>query len=321
MIPLNPSPESLWHPDEAQAVVLPLFFMGEVSLSRHVPFLALVTAVFGPWAAQWSTWRQRGCFWRRKHDSPLFSAEIFPAGVKSPADLKPNFPTFWLLGPVGSSLYSSKMSSACCKVWANGGKCGIGSPNSTLAFYSAQSKLSNHCLYSIITQAPFQKLHSSSRTTESRHQTVSWCHMFHHTILSFMRTKHEMPDNLINMCCISVSAPALAGRERQAFVRGFLAHRKWLRRDSEGHSSFGKGEWLKTYPFLITACWRIARRKANGDHTRARWQEANFDVPFLSLRCFSFKAESGWASWENSLLPTFPVPELTGGLKAKWNLD
>lgn len=128
------------------------------------------------------------------------------------------------------------------------------------------------------------------------------------TILSFILEKHEMPDNLINMCCISFSALALLWRKRQAFVWGFLAHRKWLQWDSEGHSSpWKRGECLKTYPFLITACWRIARRKANGDHTGAWWQEANFDVPFLSLRCFSFKPKSGWAPWENSLLPTFPL--------------
>lgn len=128
--------------------------------------------------------------------------------------------------------------------------------------------------------------------------------MFHlceaETILSFMLMKHEMPDNLINMCCIPVSALAPVARKRQAFVWGFLAHRKWFQRDSEGHSSLGKrAECSKTYPFLITACWRISRRKANGDHAEAWWQEANFDVPFLSLHCFSFKPKPDWAAWEN----------------------
>lgn len=141
------------------------------------------------------------------------------------------------------------------------------------------------------------------------------------TILSFIIMKHEMPDNLINMCCISSSALMLVGRKRQAFVWSFLAHRKWLQWDSEGHSSLGKGECSKTYPFLIKACWWIARRKANGDHTGAWWQEANFDVSFLSLRCFSFKPKSVWAAWENGLLPTFLDTGLTEQLRAKWRWD
>lgn len=137
------------------------------------------------------------------------------------------------------------------------------------------------------------------------------------TLLSFIKMKRELPDNLVNMSCISFSALMPVVRKRQAFVWGFLAHRKWLQWDSEGHSSLGRGECRKTYPFLIKACWRIARRKANGDHARAWWQEANFDVPFLSLRCFPFKPKSGWAAWENGFLLTFPVSELRGQVRAK----
>lgn len=60
------------------------------------------------------------------------------------------------------------------------------------------------------------------------------------TVLSFTIMKREMPDNLINMCCIPFSALTLFGRKRQAFVWGFLAHRKWLQCDSEEHSSLGR---------------------------------------------------------------------------------
>lgn len=66
-----------------------------------------------------------------------------------------------------------------------------------------------------------QKIHPLLRP-ESQHQTVSGCHMFHlceaDTILSFM--KHEIPDNLVNMCCISLSVAALVSGKSQAFVWG-----------------------------------------------------------------------------------------------------
>lgn len=126
--------------------------------------------------------------------------------------------------------------------------------------------------------------------------------------------KHEMSDNHINMCFISLPALVLRWRKRHVFVWGFLVYRKWLQQDSEGHSSAGKGESWGMYPFLIKACWWITWRKVNGDHTNSCWQEANFDVPFLSLRCFSFKPKSAWTAWENVLLPTFMLSQLTTNL-------
>lgn len=39
------------------------------------------------------------------------------------------------------------------------------------------------------------------------------------TSLSFIM-KHEMPDNLINMCCISLSVAVLVSRKSRAFVWG-----------------------------------------------------------------------------------------------------
>lgn len=129
-----------------------------------------------------------------------------------------------------------------------------------------------------------------------------------------------MSDNLINMCCISFFCTHAGwGKRLPLFClpgsQEVIAVGQW------GTLISWKGERSKTYPFLIKACWRIARRKANGDQTGAWWQEANFDVPFLSLRCFSFKPKSGWAAWENGLLPTFLVRELTGHLRSSWNLD
>lgn len=121
--------------------------------------------------------------------------------------------------------------------------------------------------------------------------------------------KDKMPDNFINMCCILFSALALLDWKRQAFVREL----------PDPQEVIAEWQWgtlisWKTYPFLIKACWLITQRKANGDHTTAWWQRVNFDLPFLSLRRFSFKPKSAGTAWENGLLPTFIATQLTGQL-------
>lgn len=115
------------------------------------------------------------------------------------------------------------------------------------------------------------------------------------TIPPFIKTKDEKADNLINMCCISVW-PSLSGLPLSQEV---LAAGQW------GTLISGKGECSKTYPFLITACWWIGWRKANGII-----RQPDDNRPIL-MSHFSHCAASlsspnlpdAWAAWENAPLP------------------
>lgn len=142
--------------------------------------------------------------------------------------------------------------------------------------------------------------------------------MFHlweaDTILSFIM-KPEMPDNLINMCCISLSVAVSQQKES-----GLCLGASWLT------GSDCSGTVGNTHPLERGIAWRhilFWSRLADGSPGERQMgiiPEPDDKRPILMSffpHCGASlsRPESCWAAWENSSLPTFWIDSTTKG----WN--
>lgn len=177
----------------------------------------------------------------------------------------------------------------------------------------------------------------ASQTRQRQPPTISWCRVFHlqdwrwdNSSFHKGKTKPEKEANLLNMCRVADTAPT----ETRTFVRPLpgsqeviaegqlgtliplsqalhpppaLPKRTFPRGGKDEGWVWGVEGMLGDEMFLIKACWRICKWSDWGP----RWQGSNFDVPFLSLRSFSFKLRPAGAEQPGKKQPLTPQPNPT----------